>query len=160
MTNYMGKRRLQNILMQMLCDRPEMQKKVKENRDFMQYKTYRGSEWLMIWLGDCRFKIYADGAHGKTVCFEEYRCDAEDAYYDENMSQYNRIVTKYNENFEPLPLATWFSGSCELRKYGYFPFSVPEPDDPYYNFGEVVGLEPDQFVCYDITKNVTTRRDI
>lgn len=154
MTNYMGKQRMQKILMQMLSDRPAMLEKVKENRDFIKYKTYRGSEWLKIWLGNCLFEIYADGARDKAVCFEEYRCDDEDAYYDEKMMQYNRIVTRYNEKFEPFPLATWFSGGCELRKYGYFPFSIPEPDDPHYNFDEAAGLEPDQYVCYDIAKHI------
>ncbi len=153
MTNYMGKRRLQSILMQMLSDRPEMQAKIKKERDFMQYKTYRGSEWLKIWLGTCRFEIYADGVRGKAVCFEEYRCDDEDAYYDEKMLQYNRIVTKYNENFEPLPLDTWFSGGCALRRRGYYPFHNDNPSDIPVDDN----LSPDLFVCYNITKHKEER---
>lgn len=42
MTNYMGKRRLQNILLKMLSDRPELS--AKDIKDFATYKTYRGSE--------------------------------------------------------------------------------------------------------------------
>lgn len=65
MTNYMGKRRLEKILLQMLSDRPQLQARIKSERDFMKYRTYRGSEWLKIWLGDCRFEIYADGEIAK-----------------------------------------------------------------------------------------------
>lgn len=150
MTNYMGKRRLFKILMQMLSDRPELQEEVKKERDFLQYKKFRGSEWLKFWLGDSRFKIYADGESCKVVSFVEYRINE----YGDVMSQYNRILSKYNENFEPLPLATWFSGGCELRKRGYFPFQ-PERNDPAFNLDDASGLNPETFVCYDIAKNST-----
>ncbi len=46
MTNYMGKRRLLKILLQMVSDRPELQAEVKKGRDFLTYTTYHGSEWL------------------------------------------------------------------------------------------------------------------
>lgn len=147
MTNYMGKRRLFKILMQMLSDRPELQAQVKQERDFLQYRNFRGSEWLKLWIGDSRFEIYADGESCKVVSFEEYR----DNGVDDVMSQYNRILTKYSKNFEPFPFATWFSGGCELRKRGYYPFQ-PERDDFSFNSEEASGLNPDTFVCYDISK--------
>ncbi len=87
------------------------------------------------------------------VSFTEYRVNG----FDEVMSQYNRILSKYNEDFEPLPLATWFSGGCELRKRGYFPFQ-PEREDSAYNFDEASGLNPDSFVCYNITKQAQQRK--
>ncbi len=148
MTNYMGKRRLRSILLQMLSDRPELQAQFKDEHSFMKYKFYNGSEWLEVQLGRYRFEIYATGATCKAVSFEEYRTDE----YGDIISQHNRIVTKYNENFEPFPLATWFSGGCELRKQGYYPFQIPEPDDPFFNFDEAANLNPDSFVCRNIAK--------
>lgn len=150
MTNYMGKRRLYKILLQMLSERPELQEEVKKERDFLQYKKFRGTEWLKIWLGDRRFEISATGEYAVVVSFVEYRINE----YGDVMSQFNRVLTKYNNDFEPLPLATWFSGGCELRKRGYFPFQ-PERNDPAFNFDEASGLNPDSFVCYDIAKAST-----
>lgn len=144
MTNYMGKRRLFKIMLQMLSDRPELQAQIKEERDFAKYRTYRGSERLKVWMGDRRFEIYVSGAPGKVVSFEEYCING----YDEVMSQYNRILTKYNENFEPLPLATWFSGGCAKRRRGYYPFHDDKPSDIPIDDN----LNPDLFVCYDIAK--------
>lgn len=144
MTNYMGKQRLKKILLQMLSDRPELAAQVKAERDFVKYRTYRGSEWLEIRLGDYEFKVYAMGAPCKSVVFEEYRTDE---YGDVKSQYYNRIETRYDENFEPMPLATWFSGGCECRKRGYLPFQPEiQPEK------EAVGLDPDAFVCYDIAK--------
>lgn len=146
MTNYMGKRRLLKILLQTVSDRPELQKQIKRVLNLLDYRTYRGSEWLKIWLDDYRFVIYADGERCKAVSFEEYRDDINGS----RMFQYNRIITKYNENFEPLSLATWFSGGCALRRRGYYPFhdddkvsDVPITDN---------NLDPNSFVCYDISK--------
>lgn len=147
MTNYMGKRRLLKIMLQMLSDRPELQAQVKKDRDFLKYTTFRGSEWLKFWLGDCRYEVSATGESYKLVSFKEYRIND----LDEVMSLYNQNLTKYNENFEPLPLATWLSGGCDLRKRGYYPFQ-PERNDPAFNLNEVSGLNPDMFVCYDIAK--------
>lgn len=152
MTNYMGKRRLTAILLQMLSDRPELQAQVKKERDFLKYTTYRGSEWLKFWSGDRRYEINVTGATCKVVSFEEYCING----FNEVMSQYNRILTKYNENFEPLPLATWLSGGCELRKRGYYPFQ-PERDDFSFNSEEASGLKPDTFVCYDIAKQAVDK---
>lgn len=149
MTNYMGKRRLTAILLQMLSDRPELQAQVKKDRalSLLKYTTFRGSEWLKFWFGDYRYEVSATGESCKVVSFKEYRVNG----FGNVMSEYNRILTKYNENFEPLPLATWFSGGCDLRKRGYYPFQ-PERNDPAYNTDEAAGLDPDDFVCYDIAK--------
>lgn len=151
MTNYMGKRRLTAILLQMLSDRPELQAQVKKDRNFLKYTTYRGSEWLKFWFSDSCYEtcllLYASGATCKVVSFEENRINS----FNDVVSQYNRIVTKYSEIFEPMPLATWFSGGCELRKCGYYPFQ-PERNDPAFNLDEVSGLTPDSFVCYNIAK--------
>ncbi len=78
MTNYMGKRRLNAILLQMLSDRPELQAQVKKDRDFLKYTTYRGSEWLKFWFGDFRYEINATGAPCKVVSFVEYRVNGFD----------------------------------------------------------------------------------
>ena len=140
MTNYMGKRRLQNILFQMLSDRPELS--AKDIKNFAKYKTYRGSEWLRVDLCDVRFEIYATGSSCKAVTFEEYRSDI-----DGEMYQYNRIVTRYNENFEPLANATWFCGVCALRKIGY-------------TITEDSSLSPDDFVCYNIAKTADKQPNV
>ncbi|MBD5128337.1 MAG: hypothetical protein HDT43_00190 [Ruminococcaceae bacterium] len=145
MTNYMGKRRLLSILIKMLSDCPELQKQIQKERDFMKYSYYRGSEWLKVWLDDCRMEIYADGARCKAVTFTIYRVNG----YGDVVSELNRIVTKYSENFEPMPLATWFSGGCEQRKRGYYPFHKDIPSD-VQPIPE--NLNPDMFVCYDIAK--------
>lgn len=147
MTNYMGKRRLLKIMLQMLADRPELQAQVKKDRDFLKYTTYRGSERLNFWFGDYRYEVSAVGMPCKLVSFKEYRVNG----FDEVISLYNQILTKYNEIFEPLPFATWLSGGCELRKRGYYPFQ-PELNDSAFNLDEVSGLTPDSFVCYDIAK--------
>lgn len=147
MTNYMGKRRMLKILLQMLSDRPELQELIKKEHDFLKYTTFRGSEWLKFWLGDCRYEVSATGEPCKVVSFKEYRVNE----FSDVMSLYNQNLTKYTENFEPLPLATWLSGGCELRKRGYYPFQ-PEREDPAYNFDEASGLKPDSFVCYNIAK--------
>ncbi len=141
MTNYMGKRRLQNILLQMLSDRPELS--TKDLKDFSKYKTYHGSEWLKVGLcNDVRFEIYVTGSSGKSVVFEEYRCGI-----DGSMYQYNRIVTTYNEDFKPLPMSTWFSGGCALRKNGY-------------KLSEDSSLNPDDFVCYNIAKTADKQPNV
>ena len=138
MTNYMGKCRLQKIMLQMLSDRPELS--AKDIKEFARYKKYHGSEWLNADLCDVSFKIYVTGSPCKLVAFEEYRYGI-----DGSMHQYNRVVTKYNENFEPLTNATWFSGGCALRKQGY-------------KLSEDGSLNPDDFVCYDIAKAATNNK--
>lgn len=145
MTNYMGKRRLHKILLQLLSNRPKLQTQVKKI-DFANsdYRKYRGSEWLKVYLEDYRFEIYVTGVRCKVVSFEEYISEC----VGSRMFQYNRIVTKYNENFEPFPLATWFSGGCALRRRGYFPFQNDNPSDVPIDSN----LNPDLFVCYDIAK--------
>lgn len=155
MTNYMGKRRLLKILLQMVSDRLEMQERIKKERDFLKYTTFRGSEWLKFWLGDCRYEVSATGESCKVVSFKEYRVNE----FSDVMSLYNQNLTKYNENFEPLPLATWLSGGCELRKRGYYPFQ-PEREDPAYNFDEASGLNSASFVCYDIAKSIKRRTSV
>ena len=144
MTNYMGKRRLLKILLKMLSDRPELLKLIKKIPNLLDYRTYRGSEWLKLRLDDYGFEIYASGGSCKAVAFQEYRVDG----FGNVMLQYNRIVTKYNEVFEPLPLATWYSGGCEQRKRGYYPFHNDNPS----GIPVVENLNPDTYVCYDIAK--------
>lgn len=145
MTNYMGKRRLEKILMKLLPGK--LQAQAKSERSLMKYSTYRGMEWLKAWLGEYRFEVSADYSPCKMVSFTVFRDDGVSAV----MSQYERILTKYNENFEPLPLATWFSGGVERRKRGYFPFQ-PERGDEAYNAEEAAKFSADDFVCYDIAR--------
>lgn len=156
MAYFMGKSRLEKILFKYISNRPDLVNKlscdIKEYGKDMVF-TYRrnssggGNEWLKCSVSEYSFEIYASGLPGKIVVINEW-------FYNEELDKdiyIDRILTRYDKLFNPLPDLTWLSGAVAgvtARKQGYYPF---KDGNVLYN-----GLCKDRFVCYDIAKKEKT----
>ena len=141
MTNYMGVNRLKRIIHNYLINVKGIdEKKFKKDSLFERYHKFRGCEWLNCGCGEYTIKLFVDGSKAKAVTIEEYRFDEsteEDVYYD-------RIITHYDDDFNPLPNATWFSSSVagiKARKEGGHFFAKGNDE-----------AEANKYVCFDIAK--------
>ncbi|MDE6726261.1 MAG: hypothetical protein K2J79_11735 [Ruminiclostridium sp.] len=141
MTNYMGVNRLKRIIHNYLINVKGIdEKKFKKDSLFERYHKGRGCEWLNCGCGEYTIKLFVDGSKAKDVTIVEYRHDEsteEDVYYD-------CITTYYDDDFNPLPNATWFSSSVagiKARKEGGHFFIKGNNE-----------AEANKYVCFDIAK--------
>lgn len=143
MTNYMGVNRLKRIIHNYLINVKGIdERKIKKDSLFFErYRKGRGCEWLNCGCGVYTIKLFVDGSKAKAVTIEEYRFNEsteEDVYFD-------RIITYYDDNFNPFPNATWFSSNVagiKARKEGGRFFFKGDNE-----------AEANKYVCFDIAKN-------
>lgn len=141
MTNYMGITRLKKILHNYLVNVKGVSKRIEKEIFYNSYHKGRGCEFFSCSCGEYTLKLIADGTKVKTVTINEYKYDEsteEDIYYD-------RIITYYDESFNPLPNATWFSSKVagiKARKEG----------GRFFAKGKDNEAEANRYVCFDIAK--------
>lgn len=140
MTNYMGITRLKKIIYNYFVNVIGVPKNFEKKRLYSAYRKFRGTEWLNCECGEYTVKVCVDGEKGKSVTIEKYRYDEsseEDVYCD-------RLITFYDNDFQPLPDATWFSSSVagiKARKEGGYFFEDGSNE-----------VEANKYVCFDIAK--------
>lgn len=140
MTNYMGINRLKKIIHNYFVNVIGAPKNFEKKSLYSAYRKFRGTEWLNCEYGGYTVKVCADGEKGKSVTIEKYKYDEsteEDVYND-------RIITFYDNDFQPLPNATWFSSSVagiKARKEGGYFFEDGSNE-----------VEANKYVCFDIAK--------
>lgn len=143
MTNYMGVIRLKRIIRNYLINVKGIDEREikKEGIFFERYRKGHNCEWLCGGFRKYELEIYVGGVSSKAVTINEYQYYGK---YEEEKMHWDRIITYYDENFNPLPNATWFSSSMagiKARKEGGRFFADGNNE-----------AEANKYVCFDIAK--------